>query len=234
MNEKQGSTDAETVVTKPRFHLCGTGALLMDFAQTVFDMNIQKRLWSVAGDASGLRSLMGLSDVVLGVNNLTVVFDPSLVEARQMRAAMSKAWAKARAFEDEGRLVEIPVAYDATQGGEIENVASNAGIAVSKVIDLHTSVDYRVSCIGWIPGFAFLSGLPSQIVTPRKSTPSLRVPAGSIGIGGSQTGIIPLEVPTGWHILGKAEVTLFDPASPEPCLLAPGDRVRFVVQEVLT
>ncbi len=220
-----------SVTSGPQFHLCGESALLMDFALDAFDLPVQQRLWSLGRNASGLRDLAGVADVVLGVNNVLVTFDPLRIEAIQLREAMKDFWAKAIPHEDEGRTIEVPVNYDMAAGSELEHVAKNAGLTPEEVITLHTSVDYWVSCIGWIPGFAFMSGLPPQIITPRKATPSLRVPKGSVGIGGSQTGIIPLEVPTGWYLIGKADISMFDPSNPEPCLLAPGDRVRFTVQE---
>ena len=95
------------------------------------------------------------------------------------------------------------------------------------MIERHTAADYLVACMGFAPGFAFLFGLPPELTTPRRTDPRTRVPAGSVGIGGAQTGIYPLETPGGWNLIGRTSLRLFDLDRPEPFLLRPGDAVRF-------
>ena len=217
---------------RPAFSSSGASALLMDFAQGAFDLLIQRRLWSLCGKDGPLQGLAGVRGVVLGVNNVLVRFDPITVRLQHLRDALEAAWDQAVPRQDEGQLIEVPVIYDTMPGSELEQLARNAGLSVGQAIALHTSVDYWVSCIGWVPGFAFLTGLPPELSAPRKATPPARVPKGSVGIGGSQTGIIPLEVPSGWNLIGKSDLDMFDPTGARPCLLAPGDRVRFIVQGV--
>jgi 5-oxoprolinase (ATP-hydrolysing) subunit B len=168
---------------------------------------------------------------VLGVNNVLVTFDALAVQRSDLQAAMAQAWEAAQPAADPGRLLEIPVAYDTAPGSELEDIAHRLHLAVAEVIRLHTSVEYRVACIGSVPGFPYLVGLPPELALPRLQTPRARVPKGSVAIGGPQSGIMPMDMPSGWNVLGRTELALFDPLRAQPSLLAPGDRVRFTAME---
>jgi inhibitor of KinA len=124
------------------------------------------------------------------------------------------------------RLVEIPVCYDEEFAIDLEDVARAAGIPASEVVNLHSGSEYRVSCVGFTPGFPFLSGMPKKLATPRRATPRKDIPVGSVGIGGAQTGIYPLRSPGGWNLIGRTPLRLFDPKGNPPSLLRAGDRVR--------
>jgi inhibitor of KinA len=125
------------------------------------------------------------------------------------------------------RLVEIPVCYEAEFALDLEEVSRQAQIDPTKVVDLHCAAQYRVSCIGFTPGFPFLSGLHKQLATPRRSIPRKEIPAGSVAIAGGQTGIYPMKSPGGWNIIGRTPLRLFDPQKSPPALLHAGDRVCF-------
>lgn len=122
---------------------------------------------------------------------------------------------------------EIPVCYDSDFAFDLDDVAERARLRRDEVIDLHSGADYRVHCVGFIGGFPFLGGLPAEIATPRRDTPRKEIPAGSVGIGGKQTGIYSIKSPGGWNIIGRTSVRLFDPQKNPPGLLRTGDRVRF-------
>lgn len=145
------------------------------------------------------------------------------------RLPQSRDAEEVKEFEEDGpRLVEIPVCYGGAFGPDLDNVAALHGLTPAEVIRRHSSPRYRVQFLGFLPGFAYLSGLPPSLVTPRLDTPRLTVPAGAVGIGGAQTGVYPLESPGGWRIIGRTPSLLFDPAREPPALLRAGDRVRFV------
>lgn len=126
------------------------------------------------------------------------------------------------------RIVDIPVVYGGEEGPDLQEVAEACGLSQEQVIQIHTSALYPVHMIGFMPGFPYLGGMDPRIATPRRSEPRLRVPAGSVGIGGDQTGIYPLDSPGGWNLIGRTVVRLFDPEQESPVLLKPGDQVRFV------
>ena len=125
------------------------------------------------------------------------------------------------------RLVDIPVCYDTDLALDLEHVSEDCGMSVAEVVKVHSEGVYVVRMIGFSPGFPYLSGLPKAIQCPRRATPRLSVPAGSVAIGGSQTGIYPQATPGGWNVIGRTPLRLFDVTRTEPCLLAAGDRVRF-------
>jgi inhibitor of KinA len=125
------------------------------------------------------------------------------------------------------RLIEIPVCYDREFGFDLDRVAEHTKLSERDVIDLHSGIEYRVACIGFVPGFPFLAGLPKKLATPRRDTPRKEIPPGSVGIGGAQTGIYPMRSPGGWNLIGRTPLRLFDPQKDPPALLRSGDRVRF-------
>ena len=123
--------------------------------------------------------------------------------------------------------IEVPVCYDQEFGFDLDEVARNAGVHLKEVVDLHCGADYRVHCVGFTPGFPFLGGLPRRLATPRRDVPRKEIPAGSVAIGGRQTGIYPIKSPGGWNVIGRTPLQLFDPQKNPPVLLRAGDRVRF-------
>lgn len=126
------------------------------------------------------------------------------------------------------RVVKIPVVYGGEMGPDLEFVAAYHGLTPNEVIAIHSSVKYLVYMLGFAPGFPFMGGMDKQIATPRKDTPRLAIPPGSVGIAGNQTGIYPLETPGGWQIIGRTPSRLFLPEQSPPTLLQPGDRIQFV------
>jgi inhibitor of KinA len=125
------------------------------------------------------------------------------------------------------RLVEIPVCYGGVFGPDIGIVAEHCRVGADEVAALHSGADYLVHAIGFTPGFPYLGGLPEALRTPRRDTPRAHVRAGSVAIGGSQTGVYPVDSPGGWRIIGRTPVELFRPLLSPAALLRPGDRVRF-------
>jgi inhibitor of KinA len=127
----------------------------------------------------------------------------------------------------ETAVVEIPVCYGEEFGPDLVDVARLAGLPEADIVRLHASANYRVACVGFIAGFSFLSGLPPQLATPRRASPRQEVPAGSVGIGGAQTGVYPKKSPGGWNLIGRTPLRLFDVTTDPPTRLRSGDRVRF-------
>ena len=126
------------------------------------------------------------------------------------------------------RLINIPVRYGGTDGPDLQSVAEFHCITPQQVIEDHTSALYRVSFLGFVPGFAYLSGLPESLVTPRLTSPRKIVPAGSVGIAGNQSGVYPFATPGGWRLIGRTPESMFDPGREPMSLLETGDHVRFI------
>jgi len=126
------------------------------------------------------------------------------------------------------RLLEVPVCYDGEFGLDLEAVGKHCGLSPNEVITCHAAARYQVRCIGFTPGFPYLSGLPEILVTERRATPRVAVPPGSVAIAGKQAGIYPLQSPGGWNIIGRTPLRLFDFTRNPAALFAPADRLRFV------
>lgn len=181
--------------------------------------------------AARLRSVAPpwLRDLVPAYTRLAVFFDPARIDAEDARA-----WIAAQDADDPEmpasppRIVEIPVRYGGAFGEDLDAAAAELGLTPDTLAARHRAPLYTVAMIGFAPGFPYLRGLDPALALPRLATPRTRVPAGSIGIGGAQTGMYPRESPGGWRLIGRTPLTLFDPRRASPSLLAPGDRVRFV------
>lgn len=210
-----------------RFYLLGERAAVLA-VDAPAELACQRRIWWLANQ---LRGRPELTDIVPGMNNLTVVFDPLISDGDTVLAELEQLWAEADEAGFTPREVAIPVCYGGVHGPDLNDVARHTGLSTAEVVALHSSTDYIVFFLGFQPGFAYLGGLPESLTTPRRAEPRLAVPAGSVAIGGSQTGIYPAAAPGGWQLIGRTELTLFDPLRDPPTLLLPGDRVRFVPEE---
>jgi inhibitor of KinA len=188
-------------------------------------------------------AIPGIVELAPAYTSVGVFFDPIATSKASIRPGQAFEWLverirgvvsagaergrRAKTKKGDVRLVEIPVCYDLEFAADLEDVARHAQISTKEVVDLHSAAQYRVSCIGFVPGFPFLTGLPKVLATPRRATPRKEIPPGSVGIGSAQTGIYPLRSPGGWNLIGRTPLQLFDPAKSPPALLRAGDRVRF-------
>lgn len=191
---------------------------------------LQRRLWRLAAALAGRP---GIEATIPGMNNLTLVFDPLRLDADALTDAARTLWtafAEDDAHGAAGRLVDIPVRYGGVDGPDLDAVARHCGLSTEEVVERHTRAEYSVYFLGFQPGFAYLGSLDAALHMPRRAEPRVAVPAGSVGIGGAQTGIYPLATPGGWQLIGRTRLPLFDPQAEPPTLLAPGDRVRFVAE----
>lgn len=181
-------------------------------------------------DAIRVAALAHVTDVVPGMASVVVHHDALGVgRASLARALDDLAAAAGDGAPREARLVEIPVCYEGDDlAPDLAKVAAAHGMPPAELVARHAAGAYVVHMLGFLPGFPYLGGLEPRLHTPRRATPRTRVPAGSVGIGGAQTGIYPLESPGGWHLIGRTPLRLFDASRAEPALLRAGDRVRFV------
>jgi KipI family sensor histidine kinase inhibitor len=168
----------------------------------------------------------GVVGLVPGYRTLLVVANPARAAVLDELAAGLPDLELPPADEVAGEPVEIPVSYD---GEDLPEVASLTGLEVEEVVRRHTAPTYTVAFLGFSPGFPYLVGLDPALEVPRRDTPRTSIPAGSVGLAGAQTGIYPTASPGGWQLIGRTEVTLFDPDRDPPALLAPGSRLRFTV-----
>ena len=215
-------------MTSPRIHPLGDCALVCEAAPPA-TIDCQRRIWALAERA---RLMPHVVEVVPGMNNLTIVFNPLDADYESLAAQLEAGWDAAGSADAPGSTIEIPVRYGGEDGPDLAELAKHAGLSIDEVVKRHTEADYIVFFLGFQPGFAYLGGLDPALHMPRRREPRLEVPAGSVGIGGAQTGIYPAASPGGWQLLGRTELRLFDPSRNPPTLMQPGDRVRFTALEV--
>ena len=208
----------------------GDAALLIQLGDEI-DLTINQRVHALAAilDASPIE---GFIETVPAYGTLILHYDPLILTY----AKISK-WVRAKLDQVEDtklskpRQVQVPVRYDGEFGSDLEFVASNCGLSVEDVIRLHSARTYTVYMMGFTPGFPYMGKLDGAIATPRLPTPRTRVPAGTVAIAGSQTGIYPIDSPGGWRLIGWTSLRLFDLESESPFLFSPGDEVKFVVEK---
>lgn len=171
----------------------------------------------------------GVVDVIPAFCSLLINYDPRVISYDEIRKRMQNlVKVDAKSGEEKKKIYEIPVCYGGEYGPDIENIAANAGLSVEEVIKIHSSRDYLIYMLGFLPGFCYLGGLDERIHTPRLANPRMKINAGSVGIGGSQTGIYPLDSPGGWQLMGMTPVKTYDPDREVPILVEAGDYIRFV------
>lgn len=177
--------------------------------------------------------LPGVQEVVPAYASLSIRYQPDtrLVSTDSSFAALCAALPAVLSFERSStptaRLVTIPVCYDVELGEDLPAAVAHSGLSMAAFVAAHAAANYSVAMLGFAPGFPYLLGLPEALHLPRRGNPRTRVAAGSVAIGGSQTGIYPSALPGGWHLIGRTPLRLFDAQSTPPSALMPGDCVRF-------
>lgn len=212
-------------MTPPRIFPFGDTALVCEVPPPA-TLDCQERVWAVA---EIVRQWQHVVEVVPGMNNLTIVFDPLAADGASLAGELAAAWESAGSAAAPVRYVDIPVQYGGEFGPDLADVAEQTGLDAEEVVRRHAAGEYVVFFLGFQPGFAYLGGLDAVLHTPRRAVPRIEVPSGSVGIGGVQTGIYPTASPGGWQLIGRTALALFDPAKTPPTLLQPGDRVRFTI-----
>ncbi|HET9835102.1 MAG TPA: 5-oxoprolinase subunit PxpB [Rhodanobacteraceae bacterium] len=205
-------------------------ALLLRFGR-VMDSRLNAQVHAAAACLRE-HDLPGVTEIAPAYASLLLRFDPRVYPGadsfcRAVRSALATLSGQNESDPFSGRQIEIPVCYGGAHGPDLGDVAQRAGLDAQRIVERHTAREYTVAMLGFAPGFPYLLGMDRALHTPRRVTPRTRVPAGSVAIGGAQTGIYPRELPGGWMLIGRTPLTLFDAKGDPPCLLAPGDRVRF-------
>jgi KipI family sensor histidine kinase inhibitor len=203
-------------------------SLLVTFGAGI-SLESHHQVFHLTRSFEGVRGILNLHPAYA---SLLIEFDPRLVESAAVEELIHQKMALEKEIRtpEAPRTVEIPVRYGGEAGPDLEDVARHTGLSPHRVVELHASAEYLVYFLGFAPGFAYLGGLPPKLATPRISAPRKHVPAGSVAIGGNQTGVYPIVSPGGWRLIGRTSVKLFDPGAAEPVLLRMGDHLRFVAE----
>jgi inhibitor of KinA len=216
-------------VTVPRISALGDSAVVVTFGDDI-DPETHARVSAFAEhlDASPPTAMI---EHVPAFTTVTITYEPLAVTCDEfigsVRTLLDEVTSDGAA-PNAGNLIEIPVSYGDELGPDLVSVAEHNDLTPEEIIEIHSGALYVVYMIGFAPGFPYLGGMPPRIATPRLDAPRAAVPAGSVGIAGSQTGVYSVETPGGWRLIGRTPLRLFRPAEREPSLLRAGDRVRFI------
>jgi inhibitor of KinA len=177
-------------------------------------------------------TIPGVIELAPAYTTIGVFFDPARTGSfdklkATIEHALQTSLEPARPRAGGETVIEVPVCYDDEFAPDLNDVAQHTGLSQDEIIRRHSDAIYRVACVGFTPGFPYLSGLPPELATPRRSSPRKEIPAGAVAIGGTQTGVYPRKSPGGWNVIGRTPLRLFDVEREGPALLHAGDQVRF-------
>jgi len=212
---------------KPRIVPLGDSSALVQWGDEI-DLSINQKVHALAGliDSSPLE---GIVETVPAYSTLLIHYDPLILTFTKIKEHLSMKLGRLQeVLSREARQIEVPVQYDGTYGVDLEFVASHCKLTVEEVVRIHSEGTYTVFMMGFTPGYPYMGKLDDRLITPRMDAPRTRVPAGTVAIAGSQTGIYPIDSPGGWRLIGYTSLKLFDPDADVPFLFSPGDRVRFI------
>lgn len=211
---------------KAKYLICGDRALSMEFGNIISE-DLNKKIRAVTTLIED-RRIDGIDEVVPTYRSLMIHYNPLLIDYEELVRILEDIEENINNVElPPPQTIEIPVLYGGQYGPDIQNVADYNNLRVEEVIQLHTSGKYLIYMLGFTPGFPYLGGMDKRIACPRLSSPRTKIPAGSVGIAGEQTGIYPMESPGGWQLIGRTPLDLFNPARENPILLKAGNYIVF-------
>ncbi|OGR20021.1 MAG: hypothetical protein A2X81_12190 [Desulfobacterales bacterium GWB2_56_26] len=215
-----------TLYDRPLFRLAGDQGMLMEFGETISPaIHGRIRAMLLALDRARLEGVVEFSPAY---RSITLLYDPFVTSFDRLREELDGLFRESgEIILPTAEIVELPVCYGGRFGPDLAFVAETHQLATEDVIRLHSGPEYLVYMLGFSPGFPFLGGLPESLHTPRLESPRKRVPAGSVGIAGGQTGVYPIESPGGWQLIGRTPAKLFDYGRDRPFLLSAGNILKF-------
>ena len=213
----------ESYMTEPRILPAGDRALVVEFGDAI-DEAINERVQALAGALARSR-IRGVTEVVPTFRSMMVCYEPERISYRRLSARIRRMDARPRGPEGGSRRVlRVPCLYEGEDLADMERIT---GLPRDEIVAIHSATDYRIYMLGFLPGFVYLGGMDGRIAAPRLATPRKAIPAGSVGIGGDQTGVYPLSSPGGWRLIGITPLRFYDPEREQPILCRAGEYIRF-------
>ena len=213
-------------MSEVRFLLTGDTSLCVEFGNEISEeINAKIRAFNIALQQSGIK---GIVETVPTYRSLMVHSDPAVISYAAITKKMKGLLGQLDSIQiPPSDVLEIPVLYGGEEGPDLAFVAEHNGKTQEEVIKIHTSTEYLIYMLGFTPGFTYLGGMSDEIATPRLKTPRVKIPGGSVGIAGSQTGVYPIDSPGGWQLIGRTPVRMYDPDRAEPILPQAGQYIKF-------
>lgn len=209
-----------------RFLLTGDTSLSVEFGNEISQaINTRIRAFNIALERS---DIPGIVETVPTYRSLMVHYDPGVIRYDPLVKALEGLMGQLDQIRiPPSEVLEIPVLYGGEEGPDLDFVAQHSGKTPEEVISIHTSTEYLIYMLGFTPGFTYLGGMSEEIATPRLKTPRVKIPAGSVGIAGAQTGVYPIDSPGGWQLIGRTPVHMYDPNRAKPILPEAGQYIKF-------
>ncbi len=210
-----------------KFIPAGDKSLVMEFGNSI-KPEINAKISNMVKSLDKL-GLEAISEIIPTYRSILIIYEPLIVGYDALISKLKEIEKDlGKSDSSKTRILELPTVYGGEYGPDIEFVAEHNNLTVDEVIKIHSSTDYLLYMLGFTPGFGYLGGMSEKIETPRLQVPRTKIPAGSTGIAGKQTGIYPIDSPGGWQLIGRTPIKLYDPLSDPPVLLNAGDYIRFV------
>lgn len=215
------------IYKEPRFLAGGDKAIFVEFGDSI-DLELNRRVQHFMLAIQKAR-IPGVTEAVPAYRSLLVFYEPLQIDPKKLRETL---YVLAQQLEEsefpKPKMIEIPTVYGGEYGPDLKFVATHNSLSTQEVVAIHSGTPYLIYMLGFMPGFPYLGGMSPKIATPRLETPRTKIPAGSVGIAGTQTGIYPIESPGGWQIIGRTPLKLFDPSLEPPTLFQIENHVTFV------
>ena len=204
----------------------GDSALSIELGNEISEeINIKVKELSDAIEKSHIK---GVVELLPAYSSLMVFYDPEQTGYEKVRRKIVQLKPSKNLKNEQKKLIEIPCCYEREFAPDLDDIARETGLSTEEIISIHCGRDYRIYMLGFLPGFVYLGGLDKRIAVPRLKTPRKKITAGSVGIGGEQTGIYPLDSPGGWRLIGSTPIDMYDPKREKPVLCEAGQYLRFV------
>ena len=216
-------------MTDMRILPAGDRALVADFGNVISE-DVNRKVNALKKSLLA-EKIAGVREMIPTYRSLLVEYNPAIITMQELSRRIEAAAAElegATVETEQKRVLEIPCCYGGKYGEDLAGMAELTGLSEKEIIDIHAGTEYRVYMLGFLPGFVYLGGMDERIAAPRLKTPRVSIPAGSVGIGGSQTGVYPMASPGGWRLIGMTPVAFYDPGREKPVLCEAGDYIRFV------
>lgn len=214
---------------KPYISLLGSTALLFE-APGNLELVTQQRIWALA---RLVQQWPVVAEAVPGMNNLMLTFRVPPPDIAGLQTQLLEGWEQCQPVPIEGRILELPVVYGGEGGPHMADVVAHTGLNIETIANLHCEPLYPVYALGSHPGYCYLGGMDQRLATPRRKVPVLSIGAGSVSIGGMQTGISASAGPSGWNTIGRTSMVFFDPERVPPAVLQPGDQLRLRIERII-
>lgn len=210
-----------------KYSPAGDQGVVINFGDRISE-NINQKIYSAVNQINTV-GVKGVIEVIPSYTSLLVIYDRHKISYAKLQKKLEILIQNLKTdAEQKTRIHHIPVCYEGKYALDIEDVAKHCGLSTDEIINIHTSTDYLIYMLGFLPGFVYLGGMDERIECPRLTTPRTKIPAGGVGIGGKQTGIYPLESPGGWRIIGQTPIKVYDPERNPSILYSMGEKIRFV------